>query len=156
MSKDFTPVTLEDRERYYELWQRTPCRSLDYTLANLWGWQAYYGLEWCFADNLCWIRQTRPNLVCWAPVGDWNAVAWKDLLPCGFDVAEHSVTRVPETLLHIWQRALPGQVEGREDRSGNTSTTRPTWPSCPATVFTKSATTTTATSRPMASRTTAP
>lgn len=40
MSKDFTPVTLEDRERYYELWQRTPCRSLDYTLANLWGWQA--------------------------------------------------------------------------------------------------------------------
>ena len=116
MSKDFTPVTLEDRERYYELWQRTPCRSLDYTLANLWGWQAYYGLEWCFADNLCWIRQTRPNLVCWAPVGDWNAVAWKDLLPCGFDVAEHSVTRVPETLLHIWQRALPGQVEGREDR----------------------------------------
>ena len=76
MSKIFTPVSLEGRQQYYELWARTPQRSLDYTLANLWGWQDYYGLEWCFEDNLCWIRQTRPYAVCWAPVGDWNAVSW--------------------------------------------------------------------------------
>ena len=61
VSKTFTPVSLDGRQQYYELWERTPQRSLDYTLANLWGWQDYYGLEWCFEDNLCWIRQTRPK-----------------------------------------------------------------------------------------------
>ena len=107
MSKTFTPVSLDGRQQYYELWARTPQRSLDYTLANLWGWQDYYGLEWCFDDNLCWIRQTRPYQVCWAPVGDWNAVSWKDLLPCGFNPEAHNITRVPEKLLEIWQRDLP-------------------------------------------------
>ena len=115
MSKTFTPVSLDGRQQYYELWARTPQRSLDYTLANLWGWQDYYGLEWCFDDNLCWIRQTRPYQVCWAPVGDWNAVSWKDLLPCGFNPEAHNITRVPEKLLEIWQRELPGLVaDGRD------------------------------------------
>ena len=108
MSKTFTPVSLEGRQQYYELWGRTPQRSLDYTLANLWGWQDYY--------NLCWIRQTRPYAVCWAPVGDWNAVSWKDLLPCGFNPEAHNITRVPEKLLEIWQRELPGLVDADEDR----------------------------------------
>ena len=116
MSKTFTPVSLDGRQQYYELWARTPQRSLDYTLANLWGWQDYYGLEWCFDDNLCWIRQTRPYQVCWAPVGDWNAVSWKDLLPCGFNPEAHNITRVPEKLLEIWQRDLPGLVDAQEDR----------------------------------------
>ena len=116
VSKTFTPVSLDGRQQYYELWARTPQRSLDYTLANLWGWQDYYGLEWCFDDHLCWIRQTRPYQVCWAPVGDWNAVSWKDLLPCGFNPEAHNITRVPEKLLEIWQRDLPGLVDAQEDR----------------------------------------
>ena len=116
MSKTFTPVSLEGRQQYYELWGRTPQRSLDYTLANLWGWQDYYGLEWCFEDNLCWIRQTRPYAVCWAPVGDWNEFSWKDLLPFGFNPEAHNITRVPEKLLEIWQRELPGLVDADEDR----------------------------------------
>lgn len=116
MSKKFIPVSLDDSQRYYDIWQRTPQRSLDYTLANLWGWQEYYGLEWCFEDSMCWIRQTRPYEVCWAPVGDWNAVAWKSLLPCSFNETAHEVVRVPEELLHVWQERLPGLVDAEEDR----------------------------------------
>nr|WP_246387958.1 phosphatidylglycerol lysyltransferase domain-containing protein [Desulfovibrio intestinalis] len=116
VSKSFSPVSLDDSQRYYELWQRTPQRSLDYTLANLWGWQDYYGLEWCFDDNLCWIRQMRPYPICWAPVGDWNAVDWKSLLPCSFNENAHDVVRVPEKLLYIWQEHLPGLVDADEDR----------------------------------------
>ena len=37
VSKKFIPVSLDDSGRYYDIWQRTPQRSLDYTLANLWG-----------------------------------------------------------------------------------------------------------------------
>ncbi|MDY0202569.1 MAG: phosphatidylglycerol lysyltransferase domain-containing protein [Desulfovibrio desulfuricans] len=116
MSKKFIPVSLDDSQRYYDIWQRTPQRSLDYTLANLWGWQEYYGLEWCFEDSMCWIRQTRPYEVCWAPVGDWNAVDWKSLLPCSFNETAHEVVRVPEELLHVWQERLPGLVDAEEDR----------------------------------------
>lgn len=115
MNQHYTPVTLDEADRYYALWQKTPRRSLDYTLANLWGWQAYYGLEWRFADNLCWIRQTHPKTVCWAPIGDWHSADWKALLPQGFT---HEVIRVPEELVQIWQRELsPGLVQATEDRS---------------------------------------
>ena len=54
--------------------------------------------------------------VCWAPVGDWNAVSWKDLLPCGFNPEAHNINRVPEKLVEIWQRELPGLVDAEEDR----------------------------------------
>ena len=34
----FTPVTLDGRFEFYELWHKTPRRSLDYSLPNIWGW----------------------------------------------------------------------------------------------------------------------
>ena len=116
MSKNFIPVSLDESQRYHDIWQRTPQHSLDYTLANLWGWQESYGLEWCFEDNMCWIRQTRPYEVCWAPVGDWNAVDWKNLLPGSFSETAHDVVRVPENLLQVLQERLPGLVDAQEDR----------------------------------------
>ena len=51
-----------------------------------------------------------------APVGDWNAVDWKSLLPCSFNETAHEVVRVPEELLHVWQERLPGLVDAEEDR----------------------------------------
>lgn len=113
MSKAFTPVTLAESERYYELWQQTPRRSLDYTLANLWGWQRHYGLEWAFTDGLCWIRQTRPRPCLWAPIGAWNAVNWQDLPDSGLGP---EIIRVPEELAQLWQRALPEMLDIEEDR----------------------------------------
>ena len=98
MNKNFTPVSLDGSRDFYSLWQRTPRRSLDYTLPNLWGWQEYYGLEWCFDDALCWIRQTRPRLVCWAPMGDWSAVDWSRVLPAVFSEAAHDFVL---SLIHI-------------------------------------------------------
>lgn len=116
MNTRFTPVSLDCRREFYDLWRRTPRRSLDYTLPNLWGWQDYYGLEWRLDGPFCWIRQTRPRQICWAPVGDWNAVDWASVLPASFEGHAHEFTRVPEELLHIWQTALPGLVDAQEDR----------------------------------------
>ena len=116
MNKKFTPVSLKERRDFHERWEQTPRRSLDYTLANLWGWQGHYGLQWCFDGPLCWIRQTRPSLVNWAPIGAWNAVNWAELLsPCCAS-GRTAFIRVPEELALIWQKALPGQVEVEEDR----------------------------------------
>ena len=34
----------------------------------------FYGLEWSFDNDLIWIRQTRPDVRYWAPVGNWRAI----------------------------------------------------------------------------------
>ncbi len=99
---DFSPITLEEAERFYECWDALPQRSIDYSLVNLWGWEQHYGLEWAFDGGLCWIRQTCPcQTVSWAPVGDWNAVDWRAVLEEGM-----SFIRVPSTLEVLWREAL--------------------------------------------------
>lgn len=109
----FTPITLTGKEQYLHLREQTPCRSLDYTLANLWGWAGYYGLEWCFAHGLCWLRQTHPQEAFWAPVGPWDDVDWADL-PCLRDGA--SLVRVPEALVRRMEAAMPGRIAAEEAR----------------------------------------
>ena len=116
MDTQFTAVSLEQRERYYEYWEKTPRRSLDYTLANLWGWQQYFGLEWQFCHDLLWIRQTYPHMVWWAPLGDWQKADWAAILPHCVSQEERSFIRVPQELTDIWSAALPGAVTATEDR----------------------------------------
>lgn len=111
--QSFSPVSLQHRTDYYALWRQTPCRSLDYSLANLWGWQTHYGLQWRFAHGLCWICQTLPVKQYWAPVGDWRQADWAALLP---ELADAPVIRVPDELAAIWQEVMPGRVQVSEDR----------------------------------------
>ena len=100
----YHPIRLDQRADYAALWRLTPCRSLDYSLANLWGWQEHYGLEWCFAHGLCWIRQTRPALQYWAPVGDWASADWAALLP---GLTDAPIIRVPDMLAARWPVGVP-------------------------------------------------
>lgn len=117
MNTDFKPVKLTDKDLYYEFWQATPRRALDYTLANLWGWQEYFGLEWQFEEGICWIRQTRPQPLYWAPLGNWNRASWPELLgrQAGKDNTLHFI-RVPQELAEIWQAQLPENIQMTEDR----------------------------------------
>lgn len=115
MNQSFRPVNLEQKNEYYELWANTPVHSLDYTLTNLWGWQEYYGLEWLFENSLCWIRQTRPHTIYWAPLGDWGKIVWEKSL-ASVGQKNMDFIRVPEELMKIWQAAMPGRIHEREDR----------------------------------------
>ena len=111
---NFTTVNLNESDTYYAIWDMTPRRSLDYSLLNLWGWQDYFGLEWEFSDQLCWIRQNRPRPAYWAPLGAWDKVDWTKI----FSFAKHPLEfiRVPEDLLRIWQAAVPEMLLFEEDR----------------------------------------
>ena len=99
---DFSPVSLAGHDEFYARWRVAPQRSLDYTLANIWGWQQYFGLEWRFTERLCWIRQTLPGPmpVYWAPVGDWDRADWDEELKDG----PRRFIRVPEALFCVWPR----------------------------------------------------
>lgn len=118
MELEFFPISLPEKpgdngHRYLEFLAKTPLLASDYSLANIWGWAEHYGLEWAFCENgMAWIRQTRPSLRYWAPVGNWDIIPWhKCCLESGAEI-----TRVPESLAKIWQAARPESIELQEER----------------------------------------
>lgn len=109
----FHRIDLTDRERFQTLHDAGQSKASDYSFTNMFGWADHYGLEWRFTDTLCWIRQTKPDLHYWAPVGDWNAVDWA-AVP---ELQEYGVfSRVPDELAALWEAALPGKVTITEAR----------------------------------------
>jgi len=74
MSLAFEPVDLARQSEYLEFLGASPAKPSDYSIVNLWGWSLFYGLEWSFDNDLIWIRQTRPDVRYWAPVGNWGAI----------------------------------------------------------------------------------
>lgn len=113
MNRPYTSLSLEGRDEYIARLSRCPQRVSDYSFANLWGWCEEYGLEWSFGDSHVWIRQTRPQVVYWAPVGPWATVDWSQ---CPTLAKGGSFTRVPETLADVWAAAMPGRVRVQEAR----------------------------------------
>lgn len=112
---NFTPISFAEKATYDAFWQVTPFHSIDYTLANIWGWQRYFGLTWSHEAKVCWIRQEQPEPVYWAPLGDWASLDWEKEL-AQLEKSQKTFIRVPEALLTIWQERLPGRLQVFEDR----------------------------------------
>lgn len=118
---EFSPIHLHtttpegrcQRDRYLHLLALNSNRSIDYALANIWGWARYFELEWHFEEHLCWLRQQHPTPRLWAPVGDWTQVDFSasPLLqqPC-------TLIRVPEQLTVLLQTQLGARCTVTEDR----------------------------------------
>ncbi len=113
MHRTFAPLGLDGRVEYLNRLAACPEKPSDYSFANLWGWCEEYGLEWSFGDSHVWLRQTKPNVVHWAPIGPWGAVDWA---VCPTLAKGGTFTRVPEGLADIWRAALPGRVDIQEAR----------------------------------------
>ena len=113
MHADFKPIALEDQAEYRRLIDACPEPTSDYAFANLWGWAEHYGLEISFGHGLAWLRQTRPETVYWAPMGDWNATDWTEVALLAEPVP---FIRVPEPLARNWGEAFADRIEVRENR----------------------------------------
>jgi len=112
--ESYTRIDLARRAEYDALWATAPNRSIDYSLANLWGWAHYFGLTWRFSGGLCWMRQMYPAPCQWAPIGPWTSIDWENLP----ELAEGmEFIRVPEALATILEQRLPGRVHAEEDRN---------------------------------------
>jgi hypothetical protein len=113
MSYEFEPLSLDRRAAYLERFARCPEKASDYSFANIWGWAEEYGLEWSWGESHVWLRQTKPELLYWAPVGPWLDVDWSKCprLTAG----GMTITRAPEQLARLWSAAWPG-MELREAR----------------------------------------
>lgn len=111
---EFTPISLDRQKEYLEHFAQCPQKVSDYSFINLWGWAEEYGLEWFFGPTHVWIRQTKPEIIHWAPVGPWDKLDWKE---CKVIRPLYTFTRVPEELVEIWQDQLGDIVEADEARS---------------------------------------
>jgi len=109
----YEPVCLTGREEYLKRWALCPMKTSDYSFGNIWGWAEEYGLEWRFSATHVWIRQTRPGIVHWGPVGPWNTPDWAN---CPVLAGGMELTRVPEGLAELWKTAMPGRVRLTEAR----------------------------------------
>lgn len=73
MSIQFSPITLEDRERVQEIVFNSPYMNCDLSFANLYNWQEYYSTEIAFHKGMMIVRflteeRTRPAYL--MPLGD--------------------------------------------------------------------------------------
>ena len=110
----FEPIHLSMQADYARVLAATPQVPSDYSFTNLWGWAEEYGLEWAWKNELVWIRQQRPQPAFWAPMGDWAAADWPDVLSAFPDTPRF--IRVPESLQNIWTERFPKGLEITETR----------------------------------------
>jgi len=108
MKNAFTPVNLDDMAVYQKFHTASGTRAADYSFTNLWGWAEHYGLEWQFTEKLCWIRQTKPFIRYWAPMGWWKDVDWA---ASGEFAKGREFFRVPRPLRLIWEEQLPAILD---------------------------------------------
>lgn len=114
MALAFEPIRLERQAEYTKLFESCLQSASDYTFANIWGWAEEYDLSWAFDGNIVWIRQGKPHLCYWAPVGRWEEEDWQKRLDSF--AGKSTFIRVPEKLVQIWQEHLSDRVTIRESR----------------------------------------
>lgn len=114
MTLQFETITLERQEEYHE--SLTGCPQLltsDFSFANVYGWAEHYGLEWAFHKGLCFIRQTKPEVIYWAPIGPWEKYDWAK---CCAMRESARFTRVPEALARMWSISFGNKIMIEENR----------------------------------------
>ena len=114
MTLNFEPISLDRQDEYHEA--LTGCPQLltsDFSFANVFGWADHYGLEWAFHSGLCFIRQTKQEPVCWAPVGPWENYDWTG---CRAMTEGKKFVRVPEALTRLWSIAFDNRMTITESR----------------------------------------
>ena len=114
MTLEFEPICLKRQKEYHEALDGCPqLMTSDFSFANVFGWAEHYGLEWAFHKGLCFIRQTRPETVYWAPIGPWERYDWRD---CKAMQEGGSFIRVPEALTRLWSVAYGNKILIEENR----------------------------------------
>ena len=115
MTLQFEPISFDKQQQYLERLSQCPQVASDYSFINIWAWAEDYGLAWAWDDASVWIRQSRPEIFYWAPVGPWYDIDWKTKVVAD---QHHPTTfiRVPDQLVEHWQSSFGNLITVAEDR----------------------------------------
>jgi hypothetical protein len=115
MNLQFEPISFEKQQDYLKLLARCPQVTSDYSFLNIWAWAEDYGLNWAWHEDCVWIRQSRPEVIYWAPVGPWKEIDWRTRLPQESGDATIFI-RIPDKLVEIWQKTFTDRATFEEER----------------------------------------
>ena len=115
MSLTFEHIRLDAQQDYISLLQQCKQVTSDYSFSNIFSWADEYGLQWSWVDDLVWVKQTQPDQLFWAPLGDWESTDWK-LFFERYAPPGSVFTRVPEKLLELWESAAADRLAVTEER----------------------------------------
>lgn len=114
MHLEFTPLNMDRQKEYHACLNGCPqLMTSDFSFANVYGWAEHYGLEWTFHKGLCFIRQTKPETIYWAPIGPWDKYDWKK---CCVLHEKYKFTRIPEALTRLWSIVYGNNITIEENR----------------------------------------
>ena len=118
MNLNFQPMTLDMKDPYLALWDKTRQKSSDYSFCVLWCWERDRRYELAFdeGDDLCWIRENNTAPHDLAPIGKWNYPDWPDILRARFK-GDVSFELVPEKLVEVWKEQFGDHIEVFENRA---------------------------------------
>ncbi|NQT69184.1 MAG: DUF2156 domain-containing protein [Desulfobacteraceae bacterium] len=115
MILEFESINLEKQPAYLQRLSECPQKPSDYSFANIWGWAQEYGLSWAWKDNLVWIKQTKPQVLYWAPVGPWQDINFIEVFNA--TISEPAIfTRMPEELVRCLENNLGNNLTIEEER----------------------------------------
>ena len=109
MPLNFEPIHLDKQNKYLNHFAKCSQKASDYSFVNLWGWAVEYGLYWAWRDKLVWIKQTIPDTVYWAPVGQWKNT-FLDRSLYDYFTSQAVFTRIPEDLARHWKKQLGNHI----------------------------------------------
>jgi len=115
MPFSFEPIKLEKQNEYRESWTHCPQKASDYSFVNLWAWKEAYGLFWAWAEDHVWIKQTKPFVSLWSPVGSWEENKMNACFEKYFGIGTR-FTRVPEMFLEKLDANLKDELILEEAR----------------------------------------
>ncbi len=111
----FESVSLDSQKDYLARLSECPQVASDYSFLNIWAWAEEYGMQWAWAEDLVWLRQTLPDDVYWAPVGDWQRIDWQKCLSDD-RIRQGTFIRVPQKLVEIWRPVFKDTLAVQEER----------------------------------------
>jgi hypothetical protein len=106
----FRPITIEKQNEYLDFFSRCPQKTSDYSFINLWGWAEEYGLCWAWENDLVWLKQTKPEVYYWSPIGSWHEINWPERFK-KLAIGAGTFIRVPDELVQIWKAGLAGRLQ---------------------------------------------
>jgi hypothetical protein len=113
---NFEPIIDSSKQdRYLSLLAQTPELASDYSFTNVYGWAEEYQLEWSWQEDYVLIRQNKPTLKYWAPVGNWSNIDWQ-LYFDFFQGQPNKIIRIPEKLLSLWKGNFVSDMQIDETR----------------------------------------
>ncbi|MDF1591336.1 MAG: phosphatidylglycerol lysyltransferase domain-containing protein [Desulfobacterales bacterium] len=71
---------------------------------------------WAWENDLVWLKQTKPEVCYWAPIGAWQEINWPERFT-RLAITSGTFIRIPDEMVHIWKTGLADRLQIESTRA---------------------------------------